>query len=75
MENNSQEFNEKYLLPIVFKLSKDKVSNVRLSCAMILKKGAKYIKGKELIKEAQMVIDELKRDSDMEVSTIINEIE
>ena len=42
---------------------------------MILKKGAKYIKGKELIKEAQMVIDELKRDSDMEVSTIINEIE
>lgn len=42
---------------------------------MILRKAVKFLKSKELLNEARMIIDDLKRDSDGEVNTIINETE
>jgi hypothetical protein len=74
-DNSSPEFNERYLFPIVFKLSKDKVSNVRLNCALIIKKGIKIVKNKDIMMEAKAVYEEFKRDSDADIFALLNDSE
>ena len=50
---NCTDFSEKQLIPIVLKLSKDKISNVRLNCVIIIRKGIKYIKNKDILNESK----------------------
>lgn len=70
---NALDFCEKLLFPIVFKLSKDKVSNVRYNCALILKKGFKTIRNKELLNELKAILEDFKKDLDPDVSIVANE--
>ena len=55
------------------KLGKDKVSNVRMNAAIALKKMLKNIKSKEVIKEVQNAIEEMKRDQDADVVNALND--
>ena len=61
------DFVEKKLFPILAKLSKDNISNVRQSCAQAVKKLVRLSKNKDVVKECKDIIDELKIDKDMEV--------
>jgi hypothetical protein len=55
----------------MLKLSKDKISNVRLNTAMVLQKVMKVIKSKDILKEIQTVLEELKKDQDVDVVNVI----
>ena len=68
------DFVEKKLFPILAKLSKDLISNVRQSCAQAVKKLVRLSKNKDVVKECKDIIDELKIDKDMEVVYAANEI-
>lgn len=59
--------------PIIFKLSRDKISNVRVNAASLLLKMYKVVKSKEISREIIIHIEELKRDSDQEVLFAIND--
>jgi hypothetical protein len=59
--------------PIIFKLSRDKISNVRVNAASLLLKMNKVVKSKEISREIIIHIEELKRDSDQEVLFAIND--
>lgn len=67
------DFIEKKLAPIVCKISKDKVSNVRMNCATVLKKISAMSKSKEVLAEIQPCIEELKRDLDIDVTNALND--
>jgi hypothetical protein len=55
------------------KFSKDKISNVRMNVAILLKKMVKLVKSKDTLKEIQAHIEELKRDTDMDVVNAIHD--
>jgi len=59
--------------PIILKLSRDKISNVRVNAASLLLKMYKVVKSKEISREILIHIEELKRDSDQEVLFAIND--
>lgn len=61
--NSDKIFFNKRLLQIVLKLSKDKVSNVRMNSAILLKKISKINKSKEILK----CLDDLNNDNDDDV--------
>ena len=67
------EFFEKKLVGIVFNLSKDKISNVRINCAFILNK-IKNIKFKDskINNEINNIIEILKNDKDSDVIKSLN---
>ena len=69
------EFFEKKLLGIIFNLSKDKIANVRMNCAIIFNK-IKNIKFKDskLNGEINKIIEILKKDKDEDVIKAINGI-
>ena len=67
------DFVEKKLFPILAKLSKDMISNVRQSCAQAVKKLVRLSKNKDVVKECKDIIDELKIDKDMEVVYAVND--
>ena len=67
------DFVEKKLFPILAKLSKDLISNVRQSCAHAVKKLVRLSKNKDVVKECKDIIDELKIDKDMEVVYAAND--
>lgn len=67
------DFVEKKLFPILAKLSKDLISNVRQSCAQAIKKLVRLSKNKDVVKECKDIIDELKIDKDMEVVYAAND--
>lgn len=67
------DFVEKKLFPILAKLSKDLISNVRQSCAQAVKKLVRLSKNKDVVKECKDIIDELKIDKDMEVVYAAND--
>ena len=61
------EFMEKKLFPFIVKLADDKIPNVRQTCSVVIKKLVRLSKNKDVIKECKSMIDELKRDRDLEV--------
>lgn len=61
------EFMEKKLFPYISKLSDDKIPNVRQACSVVIKKLVRLSKNKDVVKECKSIIDELKRDKDLEV--------
>ena len=67
------DFIERRLVPYIIKMSKDKSGNIRRNCAAILKKISKASKSKEIVKEVNGVLEELKRDRDTEVIYAIND--
>jgi hypothetical protein len=73
-EEMNTEFLEKKLTPIILKFAKDKISNVRLNTALVLKKIIKIIKSKDVVKEIQTALDELKKDQDVDVTNAIIDV-
>ena len=61
------DFMEKKLFPYISKLSDDKIPNVRQACSVVIKKLVRLSKNKDVVKECKSIIDELKKDKDMEV--------
>ena len=61
------DFIEKKLFPYIIKLSDDKIPNVRQACSVVIKKLVRLSKNKDVIKECNSLIDELKKDKDLEV--------
>ena len=61
------DFMEKKLFPYIEKLSEDKIPNVRQACTFVVKKLVRLSKNKDVIKECKSIIDELKKDKDLEV--------
>ena len=61
------DFMEKKLFPYISKLSNDKIHNVRQACSVVIKKMVRITKNKDVIKECKSIIDELKKDKDLEV--------
>ena len=61
------EFLEKRLFPYLCKLSGDKIAIVRQECSVAVKKLVRLSKNKDVVKECKSLIDELKRDKDIEV--------
>jgi serine/threonine-protein phosphatase 2A regulatory subunit A len=61
------EFMEKKLFPYIVKLSDDRIPNVRQACSVVIKKLVRLSKNKDVIKECKSIIDELKKDKDLEV--------
>ena len=61
------DFMEKKLFPYIIKLSDDKIPNVRQACSVVIKKLVRLSKNKDVIKECKSIIDELKKDKDLEV--------
>lgn len=59
--------------PLLLKLSKDKISNVRMNTAIVLKKISKISKNKEVVKEIYSCLEELKRDTDPDVINALND--
>ena len=59
------EFFEKKLFPIVIQLCKDRVSNVRMNCAVVLK--SIQSNSKDIMKEVNLAKDELKKDNDIDI--------
>ncbi|MCQ2818572.1 MAG: hypothetical protein MJ252_14990 [archaeon] len=67
-----QKFVEDKLSQFVFKLSKDKISNVRMNCASCLIKMKKFLKDKKNEEQANECIKILKTDSDPDVKKNVN---
>ena len=61
------DFLEKKLFPYIIKLSDDKIPNVRQACSVVIKKLERLSKNKDVIKECKSLVEELKRDKDLEV--------
>ena len=61
------DFLEKKLFPYIIKLSDDKIPNVRQACSVVIKKLERLSKNKDIIKECKSMVEELKRDKDLEV--------
>ena len=67
------DFLEKKLFPYIIKLSDDKIPNVRQACSVIIKKLVRLSKNKDVVKECKSIIEELKRDKDLEVVYAISD--
>jgi len=67
------DFLEKKLSSFIILLSKDKISNIRLNSAMLLKRLNMITKKKDLLQEIKPCIEEMRRDPDPDVVNIINE--
>lgn len=67
----NQDFVERKLAPFVLKLCKDKTSNIRMNCAMILKK--MKCKSRDVSKEIQSYLEEMKLDKDLDVIYALND--
>ena len=65
------DFLENKLFTFVPKLAKDKVANVRVNAAIILRKMSKKTKNKEILKQINSLMEELKKDKDVEVVNVI----
>jgi hypothetical protein len=63
---------EKKLLPIVIKLSKDRVSNVRMNAASIFRALAGINLSKDSLKEVNAAVEELKKDKDSDVINVLD---
>ena len=61
------DFMEKKLFPYISKLSDDKIPNVRQACSIVIKKLVRISKNKDVIKECKSIIEDLKKDKDLEV--------
>ena len=67
------EFFEKKIIEIVFNLSKDKIANVRLNCALILNKIKNInFKDSKINEEIKKIIEVLKTDKDDDVIKSVN---
>ena len=67
------DFMEKKLFPYIEKLSDDKIPNVRQACSIVIKKLVRLSKNKDVVKECKSIIDELKKDKDLEVVYVITD--
>ena len=67
------DFLEKKLFPYVMRLSKDKIANIRMNCVIILKKMSKISKNRDILKDISQLLDELKRDRDIDVLYAISD--
>ena len=67
------DFLEKRLLSYIIKLSKDKISNIRMNACLLLKKLSLIFKSRDTLHEIKACMDELRRDPDQDVINIMNE--
>ena len=67
------DFLEKKLFPLIIKSTKDKISNVRMNAATVIKKMMRHSKSRDILREIQTSIDELKRDTDIDVVNSLND--
>lgn len=67
------DFLEKKLSSYIIKLSKDKISNIRMNAAYLLKRMSMFCKTRDLVHEMKACIDDLKRDPDQDVNNMIND--
>jgi serine/threonine-protein phosphatase 2A regulatory subunit A len=67
------DFMEKKLFPYISKLSDDRIPNVRQACSVVIKKLVRLSKNKDVVKECKSIIDELKKDKDLEVVYAISD--
>lgn len=67
------DFLEKRLLSFIIKLSKDKISNIRMNACLLLKKLNLIFKSRDTLHEIKACLDELRRDPDQDVTNILNE--
>lgn len=65
------DFFESNLLSILTSLVKDSVSNVKLGCAMVLKKLMKLVKNKDSTLEIKGALEYLKKDKDIDIVNAI----
>lgn len=72
IEDNLIDFIDRKLAVIIFELAKDKISNVRMTSALVLKRLLKISKDKNNITQIQALIEELKKDKDVDVVKMIN---
>ena len=73
-DENCTEFVEKKLIETLTKLSKDKMANVRMNTASIIKELKIKLKSSNLKNEVCNLIDILKKDSDIDVLNTINDL-
>ena len=71
-DENCIEYTEKNI-EILSKLSKDKMSNVRLNCAIVLKEFLPKIRTISILNETNNIINILKKDSDLDVFITLND--
>ena len=64
---------EKRLLTFILKLSKDKISNVRMNACFLLKKLSGICKARDTLHEIKSCLDDLRRDTDQDVLNILND--
>jgi hypothetical protein len=57
----------------VIKSTKDKISNVRMNAASVIKKMMRNSKSRDILREIQSSIEELKRDTDIDVVNALND--
>ncbi len=67
------DFLEKKLFPLVIKSSKDKISNIRMNSASVIKKMMRNSKSRDVLRDIQASIEELKRDTDIDVVNALND--
>jgi hypothetical protein len=72
-DSSDIEFIEKKLLSLLLKLTKDKISNVRMNTAIILKKLVNITSNREVLSEINNCLEELKKDNDQDVINAINQ--
>jgi serine/threonine-protein phosphatase 2A regulatory subunit A len=63
---------EKKLLAMVLKLTKDRVSNVRMNCANVFKALSDANLSKDSIRDISIAIEDLRKDKDMDVINILD---
>ena len=71
---SSTAYIEKYLFEGLIKMTKDKMSNVRLNCGLVLKKLHSKIKSNNISNELRNAIEILKKDLDIDVINTISDI-
>lgn len=67
------DFLEKKLSSFIIKLSRDKISNVRMNAAFLLKKMSTFSKTRDILHEIKSCLDDLRRDPDPDVVNVIND--
>lgn len=67
------DFLEKRLLSFILKLSKDKISNVRMNSCFLLKKLSGISRSRDTLHEIKSALEDLRRDPDSDVLNILND--
>jgi len=67
IDQNYADLVEQSYFPFVSAMAKDKVGNIRMACAVLLRMMLKFLKSPNNINEAKYILEELKKDTDHDV--------